>query len=208
MLRSIANISRANRLFGGIAAVRFGLAGLLARTPPPARLRILDIGTGLGDIPRALAPWLGARGIGLEPVGVERHPVVARAARGHGLPMVLADGLRLPLADRSVDVALASQVAHHLQADDVVQLAREATRVARLGVVIADLRPSTAAAWGYRLASFVLGFDRATRQDGVTSIRRGFRAEALSRLLSRAGITATVKEKPGARVVAFWSTGT
>lgn len=208
MLRSIANISRANRLFGGLAAVRFGLDRLLAGATPPPRLRLLDVGTGLGDIPRALGPWLRARGIGLDPVGLERHPVVARAAHGRGLPVVLADGLRLPLADRSIDVALASQVAHHLEADAVIHLAREASRVARLGVVIADLRPSVAAAWGYRLASFVLGFDRATREDGVTSIRRGFRAKGLADLLRRAGITATVREKPGARVVAYWSTGT
>jgi SAM-dependent methyltransferase len=206
VLRSIRNIGRANRLFGGTAAVRFGLTALLDRRPVPARLRLLDIGTGLGDIPAAVRTWLGTRGIAVDWLGIERHPVVAHAASARGLRTVLADGLRLPLPDRSVDVTVASQVAHHLCPDGVGALAREATRVSRLGVVIADLRPSEPAAWGYRAASVVLGFDRATREDGVISIRRGFRAEGLTCLLADQGIEATVVKRPLARVVAYWRT--
>lgn len=200
---SLRNIARANRWFGGLAAVRWGLEQLLSGRRP-ASLSLLDIGTGQGDVPLALERVLARRGTRLRAVGLERHPVAARAARGEGLPTILGDGRRLPLRDRSVDVVVVSQVAHHLTADGVSELAREASRVAATGVVLADLRPSATAAWGFRLASRVLGFDRSTRADGVLSLARGFRRPALAELLGRAGAAARVAHRPGARIVAWW----
>jgi SAM-dependent methyltransferase len=202
---SLRNIARANRWFGGLAAARFGIAQLLDGVAPP-RLRLLDLGAGLGDVSRAVARWLAARGTAVDLIGLERHPVAARAARESGLATALGDGRLLPFRDGAVDVTLVSQVAHHLTPGGVVALAREAARVARLGVVLADLRPSRTAAWGFRLASRVLGFDRVTRADGVLSLERGFTRAALERLLAGAGIDASVATRPGARIVAYWST--
>jgi SAM-dependent methyltransferase len=202
---SLRNVARANRWFGGRAAARFGLRRLLAGRRP-ARLSLLDVGTGQGDLPAHLAATLARRGTAVTAVGVERHPVAARAARDGGLPTLLACGLALPLRDRSVDVVLISQVAHHLAPDQVGRLAAEASRVARLGVVLADLRPSRLAAWGFRVGARVLGFDRATREDGVLSLARGFRPPVLRALLAGAGAVATVTRRPGARIVAWWST--
>ena len=55
------------------------------------RWTLLDVGTGAGDIPVA-AQRLGRRyGIELIPIGLERIPEAARAARRAGLATVLAD---------------------------------------------------------------------------------------------------------------------
>ena len=202
--RSLRNIARANRWFGGVAAARFGL-GRLLRTCP-RRATLLDVGTGLGDVPRALVRAARAGGITLRPVGLERHPAVARLARREGLPTVLADAVTLPLRDRAVDLVLVSQVAHHLAAADLVALVTEASRVARVGVILADLRPSRLAVLGFRLAARLLRFDQATRRDGVISLRRGFTVAGLRNLLASGGITARVVARPWARVVAVWST--
>ena len=63
-------------------------------------------------------------------------------ARDAGLPMILGCAGALPIKHRSVDIVLLSQVAHHLHGDAVMRLARELTMVARVGVVLADLRRS------------------------------------------------------------------
>jgi hypothetical protein len=102
---------------------------------------------------------------------------------------------------------LLSQVAHHFAHGSLGQLARGAGRLARRGVVIADLRRSELAALGFRLGARVLGFDPVTRLDGVTSIRRGFSAGELRELLAAAGIAARVERRPGFRLVASWRTG-
>lgn len=200
---SLGNIARANRWLGGLAAVRHGLARVLAGRTGPVTL--LDVGTGAGDIPAMSVQWGSRRGMTISAVGVERHPVAARLAQQGGLQTSIGCGGALPLRDGSMDVVVLSQVAHHLDADSCVAVFRECDRVARVGVVIADLRRSMAAQAGFWFASHALGFDRVTRADGVTSLRRGFDRATLRHLLERAGIDARVERRPGYRLVATWN---
>ncbi len=201
---SLRNIARANRWFGGLAAVRYGLDRVLDRNL--RRATLLDVGTGQGDVPLMARSWAKARGLDLEIVGVDRHPVAARLARGHGVPAVIACAGDLPVRSRGVDVVVVSQVAHHLDTRSCILLFRECHRVARLGVVIADLRRSRPAAAGFWLGSRLLRFDPVTCADGLTSLRRAFSVRQLQRLLEEADIPATVVRRPGARLVATWST--
>lgn len=201
---SLRNIGRANRWFGGAAAVRFGLERALTSTAPGARFTMLDVGTGLGDLPRMAEAWAETRGITLRPVGLERHTAAARLAGDLGLPMIVGDGGALPFAGASIDLVLLSQVAHHFAPSAIVRLFRECSRVARHAVIVTDLRRSGLAAMGFQVAGRVLGFDPDTMRDGVTSLRRGFSAESLSALLGQAGIGAPVVRRPGARLVAVW----
>lgn len=202
--RSLGDIARANRWFGGLAAVRHGLARVFRGAS--GRATLLDVGTGTGDVPAMARRWARHRGLALDVIGVERHPVAARLAAGAGLPTVLCCGGRLPLRDRSVDVVVVSQVAHHFTPASCVQLFQECSRVARLGVVVADLRRSRVAAAGFWIGSRVLGFDQVTRLDGITSLRRGFTRTELAALAARAGANARVVHRPGARLVATWRT--
>src|SRR6476620_10489802 len=77
---SLNNIARANRWFGGTAALCWGLGRVLRGLAPGTRLTLLDLGSGRGDVPRAAAAWAARRGIHLVPMGLERHPVAARLA--------------------------------------------------------------------------------------------------------------------------------
>ena len=203
--RSLRNIARANWWFGGWAAVRHGLGRVLAgRAGQGTPLTLLDVGTGLGDLPRHAARWAARRGIAIRPLGLDRHAVAARLATDHGVPATVGCGGDLPLRDRSVDLVIASQLAHHLDDGSCRTLFRECHRVARVGIVVADLRPSRLAALGFRLGGALLGFDMVTIEDGVTSLDRGFTPARLAALLSSAGIEAAVARRPGARVVAWW----
>ena len=203
---SLNNIARANRWFGGHAAVRYGLRRLLKTSSGPVTL--LDVGTGQGDVPIMAARWARARGIRLVPVGLDAHPVATRLAALHGIPTVLACGGDLPIRTGGVDLVVASQVAHHLEPRSCVTLFQECNRVARLGVIIADLRRSRSAAAGFWIGSRLLGFDPVTCADGLTSLRRGFSVSGLRNLLAESGVRATVVRRPGARLVATWRTGT
>ncbi|HEU5041927.1 MAG TPA: methyltransferase domain-containing protein [Gemmatimonadales bacterium] len=201
---SLRNISRSNRWFGGAAAVRHGLARVLADVPRGASLTLLDLGTGAGDLPRVAAGWAGRRGIRLRPVGLELSRVAARLARAAGVPCLVGCAGMPPLREKSVDLVLASQLLHHLAPDSVVRLLRTCDRLARVGVVVADLRRGRLAPLAFHIGARALGFDRHTLADGLTSIRRGYTPAELSELLRAAGIAGRVSRRPMYRLVATW----
>ena len=201
---SLRNIGRANRWFGGAAAVRFGLARTLVGVPPGTTLSLLDLGTGLGDLPRVAVRWGAARGIRVLPVALEVNRVAATLASGAGVPTALACAGVPPIRDKSVDVVLVSQVAHHLTEASVVHLLQTCDRLARRAAIVADLRRSPIARPAYWCGARLLRFDPVTVADGMTSIRRGFIPRELTSLMARAGIEGRVYRRPGFRLVATW----
>jgi len=204
---SLRDIARANRWFGGAAAVRRGLDRVLVDLPRGATATLADFGTGLGDLPRAAQRWAGRRGVRLVAVGLERSPVAARLAAAAGVPCAVGCAGATPLRDKSVDLVLVSQVAHHLCDESAVRLFRECDRVARRGVVIADLRRGRLGPLAFWAGARALRFDPVTVADGMTSIRRGYTAGELRDLLQEAGVRATVERRPGYRLVATWRPG-
>lgn len=206
VLACLGDVARINRLFGGARAALGRLDDLFRTERPGARLTLLDVGTGVGDIPAAAARLARRRGLDLRLLGVERHGAAAREAqRREGIATCVADGFRLPLRDRSVDYVLCSQLLHHFGAEAAVRLLRELDRVARRGVVIADLRRSALAAAGIYLASIPLRLHPTTRRDAVISVFRGFSAAELGALCDATGVRATVRRHAGFRVTAAWS---
>jgi ubiquinone/menaquinone biosynthesis C-methylase UbiE len=200
---TLADIARANALFGGRSAVVWGVDRLVRGTSAQT-LTLLDVGAGMGDV----ASWLARRrqpgAANLIPVALDRHREAARLCRARALPSVQGDAFQLPVADRSVDVVVASQLLHHFNRAAAQHLVRELTRVARVGVVVGDLRRSQVAAAGIWLAAVVLRFHAASRHDGVVSVRRGYTKQELAELLREAGVAASVASRPGFRLVATW----
>lgn len=202
--RSLRNIGRANWWFGGAAAVRFGLARTLAGVPRGTTLSLLDLGTGLGDLPQVAARWGAARGIRMVPVGLELSRVAATLASAGGLPTALACAGAPPIRDKSVDVVLVSQVAHHLTSASVVDLLQTCDRLARRAAIVADLRRSAVARPAFWCGARLLAFDPVTIADGITSIRRGFSLPEMRSLMVLAGLDGRVDRRPGFRLVATW----
>lgn len=204
--RSLHHIARSNWWFGGWWAVRRGLARVLERAGvgPGDRVTVVDVGCGSGDLLEHAVRWAARRGVRLVPIGIERHPMAAALARTGGAPSVLASADHLPLRERGADILLVSQLLHHFAPGTIVECCRAAARSARLGLVVADLRRSPAAAAGFWLGARLLRFDECTRRDGLTSIRRGFSRVELHALLARAGLEARVERSPGFRLVATW----
>jgi SAM-dependent methyltransferase len=202
--QSLRHITRSNRWFGGTAAVTYGLDRVLAGIARGTELSLLDLGTGAGDLPREAVRRAARAGIRLHPLGLERSRVAAALARASGVPCVVGCAGAPPLKDKSVDIVLVSQVVHHLSPDSAVRLLRTCDRLARVGVVVADLRRGRLAPLAFWVGARALRFDPLTVADGITSIRRGYTAGELRGLLESAGIAGRVVRRPGYRLVATW----
>jgi hypothetical protein len=82
----------------------------------------------------------------------------------------------------------------------------ELNRVARVRVIVSDIRRTWLAAGGLWLASWALNFHPVSRHDGVVSVLRGFRALELSDAVHAAiGVRPAVRNRRGFRVTASWS---
>jgi hypothetical protein len=206
VVASLRDIARANRYFGGAAAAVGRLDEFFRAAPRGAALTLLDVGTGEGDIPRAARRRAASRGLRLQVLGLERHPAAARlAARDGTITPLVADVHALPFRAASVDLVLCSQLLHHFRGPVLVSAVAELGRVARAGVVIADLLPSPLAAVGFWLVGYPLRFHWVTRRDGFVSVLRGFTPAALLAACREAGAEPQVRTHAGWRVTAAWA---
>jgi SAM-dependent methyltransferase len=105
-----------------------------------------------------------------------------------GLELQVGDGGSLPFPNRSFDVAHASLLVHHLEPSAAVTLFREMGRVARLGIVINDLRRGRGAWLGAWLLSHLATGNRYTRHDAPLSVRRAYTVGELTALVAAAGL--------------------
>jgi len=202
--RSLRDVARSNTLFGGRSAAIDEFRAVLRELP--RRASLLDVGTGLGDIPSRAREVADENGIELHAIGLDAAEELARASRPAVDFAVCGNALELPFADRSVDVVMCSQVLHHFSRPHAVTLLREMDRVARIRVIVSDLRRSRIAAAGLWLASFPLRFHAVSRHDGVVSVMRGFTPEELLDTV-REAVTrpAKVRQRRIFRVTASWA---
>jgi SAM-dependent methyltransferase len=202
--RSLADVARANQLFGGKSSALSELTTAIRDLPPDATL--LDVGTGLGDIPRGARELAKRSGIRLTTIGLDSAGVLAAACRVSLDFSVCGDALDLPFADHSVDVVMCSQVLHHFAAADAGVMLREMNRVARVRVIVSDIRRSWLAAAGLWLASFPLRFHAVSRHDGVVSVMRGFTPNELSDTVQQAvAVRPAARRRRGFRVTTSWA---
>ncbi len=175
-------LERVNRqFFGGRRPLRRELAAFLQGEEKAGEFTLLDVGSGSGDLARYAREILIGNGVESPlSLALDRDPTAIRLAAGNDLPSVKGDALRLPLADRSVDLVLAVKFAHHFRGQSLTRLVAEMARVGRSRVIVLDIRRSWLAYWGFVLWSRVFTRNRLVRFDGPLSVLRGFtRAELL-----------------------------
>ena len=183
--RNLADLARLNRLPGGINASVAGIDRLL---DGDNLARILDVGTGGGDMPIA---FTGRRG--WDVTAADTNPdvlfVARRAAAAEPrVSVVEADARRLPFEDGAFDVSHCSLLIHHLDPNDAFTVLREMRRVARRGVVINDLRRGMLPLAATAVSILAAGGSHVTRSDGLLSARRAYTIAELDRLLAGAGL--------------------
>lgn len=190
LAHTLTDLAWINRWLGGLRLIREHLAPILRGSAAP--IRILDVGTGYADVPRAIARWGRRMGLSVEIEGIDHHEQIVRLARqaSTSYPEVRirkGDAMALPYPERSFDIVLASLLLHHMEGEAQVRLLRELYRVADQVVLVNDLRRGYwpfVVAWG---TLHLVSRNRLIHHDGPLSVRRGFLPGELLTLARRAG---------------------
>jgi hypothetical protein len=102
---------------------------------------------------------------------------------------VVGDAFRLPVRERSVDIAYCGLFLHHFHDHDVVRLMSAMSGAARRFMIVNDLERHFLA-WMFLPATrWLFRWDPITLHDGPISVQAGFTGSELRRLAARAGLT-------------------
>jgi 2-polyprenyl-3-methyl-5-hydroxy-6-metoxy-1,4-benzoquinol methylase len=186
--KDLENLHQLNRWFG---SHRLILRFIRRWMQPGSRLRIVDLATGFGDIPRLIVD-LG-RKIGAETKidALDRQRATIEIARSRSanypeISFIEADLLTFhPPAQ--YDVVLCSLVLHHFSNDDAVRVLRRCRELSHKFVLVSDLRRGWLATAGVYLLTALIFCEPMTKYDGRLSASRAFSFRELDELARKAG---------------------
>lgn len=158
----------------------------------PNQWRVLDVGTGAGDIPQVVIQWGQLRNLKMTVIALDNHPGTLRYAASAlrycpQVTFVRANGLSLPCKEQAFDVVLCSTMLHHLQQREAIALLRTMATAARYGVIVNDLIRSHLHYYGARFLLPLLTRNRLTRHDGPLSVLRAYRPGEIRAMAKAAG---------------------
>lgn len=154
---------------------------------------VLDVGAGSGELLRVAATWAREtnrrfRGAGLELNERSAQAILEDSKAFPEITSVRADALRMPFGDAEFDYVMCSLFTHHFPDEQVVDLLREMSRVARRRIFVIDLHRDPVPYFFYTTLGKLVLKNRLIRHDGALSILRSFKPRELLNLARAAGL--------------------
>jgi 2-polyprenyl-3-methyl-5-hydroxy-6-metoxy-1,4-benzoquinol methylase len=186
--RDLRNLRQLNRFFG---SHRLVLRFLRRWIKPGDKLRIVDLATGSGDIPRLTVDYARKIDAEVEIDAVDQQPATLEIAKrlsanypeiSHSEANILEWQPTEPY-----DLVLCSLALHHFSENEAVRLLRHCRELSRKFVLVSDLRRGPLATAGVYLLTALIFREPMTRYDGRVSAARAFSFGELRDLALRAG---------------------
>lgn len=192
LTEALRHLRRLNRIFGAAGPVVYGVRRLWTEAGQPRRISILDVGSGSGDVNRAVLRWADlhevACSITLSDVTPEACSEARRIYREEPRVTVMqADLFQLPAG--SADIVTASQFIHHFATEQLPDVLRTMLHASRVGIVLNDIHRHWipwSAVW---ISTRLISRNRYIRHDGPLSVAKGFRSDDWKQLQQAPGLS-------------------
>jgi 2-polyprenyl-3-methyl-5-hydroxy-6-metoxy-1,4-benzoquinol methylase len=186
--RDLERIRQLNRWFG---SYRLILDFMRRWLQPNARMRLVDLATGSGDIPRLIADYARKIGAHVEIDALDRQRATLEVARklSSSYPEIsYREGNILEWdSGGSYDVVLCTLALHHFSDEDAVSLLRRSRELSRRFVLVSDLRRGFFLQAGVYLLTALIFREPMTRFDARLSAQRAFSFSEMRDLVVGAG---------------------
>ena len=188
LVRDLERIRQLNRWFG---SYRLVLSFIRNWIKPVDKLRVVDLATGSGDIPRLIVDYARKFSARVEIDALDRQPATLAVAR-----RLSADYPEICYREANIlewnpieayDITLCTLALHHFSNEDAVQLLRRCRQVSKRFVLVSDLRRGFSLVAGVYLLTALIFREPMTRYDARLSAVRAFSFSEMRDLVLRAG---------------------
>lgn len=190
LVSDLRNLRQFNRYFGSYALItRF----LRRWIKPEAHLRVLDLATGSGDIPRLVVKHARKVGARISVLAIDQQSSTLEIARSLSVDfpeIEFRQGDLVTFEDNEkFDVVLCSLALHHFDESSAVKVLKRCQDLSRRFVLVSDLRRGLLATVGVYLLTALIYRESMTRYDARLSAARAFSFREFGLLAGRAGWT-------------------
>ena len=187
LVSDLRNLRQFNRYFGSYALIRI----LRRWIQPGAQLRVLDLATGSGDIPRLVIDYAREVGANVTVDAIDQQSSTLEIARGLSADYPEIDFKQGDVLffgeDGQYDIVLCSLALHHFDEAAAVRLLERCRHLSRRFVLVSDLRRGFLATVGVYLLTALIYREPMTRTDARLSAERAFSFREFGSLAERAG---------------------
>jgi len=186
--RDLERIRQLNRWFG---SYRLILKFMRRWIQPDARIRIADLATGSGDIPRLIADYARKIGAQVEIEALDRQPATLEIATKLSAGYREISYREANILERNsvgaYDIVLCTLTLHHFSDEDAVRVLQQCSELSRRFVLVSDLRRGFLLQAGVYLLTALIFREPMTRYDARLSAARAFSFSEMRDLALRAG---------------------
>ena len=181
---ALDKIAKINQLLGGNELTLHGINKLLLNVDKNRIFKIIDVGCGNGDMLRKLADYGKKNNLKLDLLGIDANQFTINHAEKlsenygnikYSCENIFDDKFK----ELKYDIVLCTLTLHHFKDNEIIDLLTVFYKNAVLGIVINDLQRSAIAYRLFQILCVVFQLNKMSRDDGLTSILRGFKKQEL-----------------------------
>jgi 2-polyprenyl-3-methyl-5-hydroxy-6-metoxy-1,4-benzoquinol methylase len=181
---ALDKIASINKLLGGNQLTLEGVKQLLKNIQDNRQIIIADVGCGNGDMLRMLADYGKKENLNFRLIGIDANAFTVNYAKKlsvdyTNIEYLCIDIFKEEFKQLQYDIVLCTLTLHHFKDEEILQIISIFNTNARMGVVINDLHRSKMAYRLFNIICKLFSLNRMSREDGLTSILRGFKKEEL-----------------------------
>ena len=181
---ALDKIARINQLLGGNRLTLRCVQELIAKLQKTPELTIVDVGCGNGDMLRTLADFGLKHNLNFKLIGFDANNFTINHAKElsvnySNISYQCEDVFGKYFSELKYDIVLCTLTLHHFKEEDIIKLITIFNANSSIGIVINDLHRSALAYRLFQVLCVVFQLNTMSREDGLTSILRGFKKEEL-----------------------------
>ena len=184
LLDALDKIATINQWLGGNRLTLKGVEQLIQNQPKETQICIVDLGCGNGDMLRSLANYAIKNQRDFKLIGIDANAFTLNYAKESSknypnIKYLSEDIFKFDFEHYKIDIALCTLTLHHFKEKEILKIMQDLNENTKIGIVVNDLHRSALAYRLFQAICFVFQLNRMSKEDGLTSILRGFKKEEL-----------------------------